>query len=139
MAEPCGGSNPNLTGVWNGLFSYPRGYRPTSFVAILVDSGGSFTGTIHEPCTTRSVPGGMLYATLHGRRAGAVVAFKKTYDGTGNWTHSVEYEGGLNSDWTEIEGRWRIPGSWSGKFLMLRAGSLAESVERRVAEPVGRS
>jgi hypothetical protein len=137
MAGASGESGLSLTGLWNGLFSYPRIYGPTSFVAILVDSGASFSGTTHERGTTRRARGGILYAMLQGRRAGTVVSFTKTYDGTGNWTHSVEYEGRLNADWTEIDGRWRIAGLWSGSFLMLRPRSKAGSVELRIAETVG--
>jgi hypothetical protein len=125
--------------MWHGLFSYPRRYDPTSFVAILVESGTSVSGTTHEPCAIERIPGGVLYATLQGERTGAVVTFTKTYDGTAGWAHSVAYDGLLSSEGTEIDGRWRVPGSWSGKFLMVRAGAEENSVVRRAFEPIGRS
>ena len=92
----------SLTGLWNGLFSYPHLFEPTSFVAILIEQGARFSGTTHEPCTRGPNLGGLLYATIEGHRDGAGVFFIKTYDGTGGWTHSVTYEGRLNSDGTEI-------------------------------------
>ena len=139
MAEAASGNGLSLTGLWHGLFSYPRRFDPTSFVAILIESRASFSGTTHEPCTTREIPGGVLYATLRGERAGAAVAFTKAYDGTGGWTHSVAYDGVFNSDGSEIEGRWRVRDNWSGKFLMVRARAEEKSVVHKVAEPVGRS
>lgn len=140
MTEPsAAGNGPSLTGLWHGLFSYPRRYDPSSFVAILIESGASFSGTTHEPYAVGQSPGGILCATLLGERAGAVVAFVKTYDGTGGWTHAVAYDGLLSGDGTEIEGRWRISSGWSGKFLMVRSGAEERAVARRVLEPVGRS
>jgi len=128
----------SLTGVWQGLFSYPRLLEPNSFVAILVESGVVLTGTTHEPDKSRSACGGLFYATIQGRRSGSSVAFVKTYDGTGGRKHAVAYEGRLNADGTEIEGHWRITPSWSGKFLMLRAGSQTRAERRTEREPVGR-
>jgi len=139
MESSAAGNGPSLTGLWHGLFSYPRRYDPTSFVAILIESGTSFSGTTHEPCGNGQMPGGVLCATLKGDRAGALVTFVKTYDGTGGWTHAVAYDGLLSGDGTEIEGRWRISGAWSGKFLMVRSGAEEKAVARRVLEPVGRS
>ena len=132
----------SLTGLWNGLFSYPHLLEPTSFVAILIEQGARFGGTTHEPCIRGPNLGGLLYATIEGHREGAGVSFIKTYDGTGGWTHSVTYEGRLNGDGTEIEGRWKTSG-WSGKFLMLRptakdASAKVIGAEQRAAEPVGR-
>jgi hypothetical protein len=137
MSETSGENRLSLTGLWNGLFSYPRRYDSTQFVAILIQSGTSFSGTTHEPCVSRQIAGGVMYATLQGQRNGTAVTFIKTYDGTGGWTHSVKYEGTLSDDGTEIEGRWRIPRVWSGKFLMVRSGAKEESVVRKALEPVG--
>ena len=137
MSATSGENRLSLTGLWNGLFSCPRLRDPTQFVAILIQSGASFSGTTHEPCPTEQIPGGVLYATLQGQRSGTAVAFIKTYDGTGGWTHSVKYEGTLSDDGTEIEGRWHVPRVWSGRFLMVRSGAKEESVVRKALEPVG--
>lgn len=137
MADPSPGNGLTLTGMWHGLFSYPRLYDPTSFVAILIESGAGFSGTTHEPCAIERISGGVLYATLQGRRDGAAVTFLKTYDGTGGWAHSVAYEGMLSGDGTEIEGRWRVSGVWSGKFLMIRSSARESSVVRKAFVPAG--
>jgi hypothetical protein len=36
----------------------------------------------------------------------------------------------------EIEGRWTIPGAWSGTFLMVRASRQSEAIERQASEKV---
>ena len=133
MTEPAGGEN--LTGVWQGLYSYPYG-QSVSFVATLIGSGASFSGTIHEP----SIFGGdTIYAMLAGTRQGSAVSFLKTYDkGAGaQYASSVQYEGALNGDATEIEGRWTIRVfRLSGKFLMIRLAGKAAEVEQKVSEQV---
>jgi len=37
----------NLTGVWQGLYSYPQALAPVAFTATLLDSGW-LSGSIHE-------------------------------------------------------------------------------------------
>jgi hypothetical protein len=123
----------NLTGVWQGLYSYPNG-ESVSFVATLIDSGGALSCSIHEPCARRVSAGGTLYATLAGSRAGSAVEFRKTYDGKVPRYHVVDYAGTLNADATEVEGRWIIRGVWSGKFLMIRPERKEESVERKATQ-----
>jgi hypothetical protein len=133
MTEPAGGEN--LTGVWQGLYSYAYG-QSVSFVATLIDSGASFSGTIHEPST---FDGHTIYATLAGTRQGRAVSLLKTYDKSAGpeYAASVQYEGALNGDATEIEGRWTIRMfRLSGKFLMIRSAGKAAEVEQKVSERV---
>ena len=66
----------NLTGIWNGLYTYRDG-RSISFVATLIDGGGSLTGTTHEPDNRSSAT---LYATLAGSHHDGAVTFTKKYD-----------------------------------------------------------
>jgi hypothetical protein len=108
-----------LTGVWNGLYSYSDG-RSVTFVATLIESGSTLTGSTHEPCVGRDCPAATLFATLMGGRSGSAVTFRKTYEVADPRFATVNYEGTLNADATEIEGRWMIPGVWSGKFMMIR-------------------
>jgi len=133
MTEPAGGEN--LTGVWQGLYSYAYG-QSVSFVATLIDTGASFSGMVHEP----SVYGGdTIFATLGGTRQGSAVSFLKTYEKSAGpeYASSVQYEGALNGDATEIEGRWTIRVfSLSGKFLMIRSAGKAAEVEQKVSEQV---
>jgi hypothetical protein len=109
----------NLTGVWNGLYSYPDG-RSVTFMATLIDGGGTLSGSTHEPCVGGDCPAATLFATLMGSRSGSAVTFRKTYEAANPRWGTVNYEGRLNAEATEIEGRWSIPGVWSGKFMMIR-------------------
>jgi len=109
----------DLTGVWNGLYSYPD-CRSVAFVATLIESGRTVTGSTHEPRVGGDCPAGTLFASLLGSRDGSAVSFRKTYEAAGPRFGTVNYEGRLNSEATEIEGRWMIPGVWSGKFMMIR-------------------
>src|SRR5690349_878598 len=125
----------SLTGVWNGLYSYPHSLPPVGFTAVLIQSGTSVSGTTHEPGESVGA-NGIAYATLVGQRNGSNVRFTKAYEGGYTW-HDIEYDGRINEDATEIEGRWRVPGDWSGKFLMIRAGGKDEAVKTEKLEPVG--
>jgi len=123
----------NLTGVWQGLYTYPNG-ESVSFVATLIDSGGALSGATHEPCARAVSSSGTLYATLAGSRSGSAVGFRKIYDGEVPRYHAVDYAGTLNPEATEVEGRWIIRGVWSGKFLMIRPARQEESVERKATQ-----
>jgi hypothetical protein len=125
----------NLGGAWNGLYFYPFVPEPVTFVALLIDVGSSFSGSIHEYEGIISDQRILLYATVEGQREGTHVSFLKTYDGTGGWKHSVVYDGTLNGDATEIAGRWVI-GVASGRFVMTRAGAVEEAELRKALEPV---
>jgi hypothetical protein len=133
MADGAKANAQNLTGVWQGTYSYPRGQRPVAFVATLIQSGSSVSGTTHEPCAVGGSPDETLYATLTGSRHGGAVSFVKTYDGANPLYRVVDYEGTLSPDGTEIEGRWTIAGVWSGKFLMIRPAANEEAVRRKAA------
>jgi hypothetical protein len=136
MSDQVRGGERNLTGVWNGLYTYPNG-RSTAFVATLIDSGGSLTGTTHEQSTLPGSGGATLFASLSGSRRDSSVAFTKTYDRPGDFHRSpIQYEGALNGEGTEIEGRWTIVKVWSGKFLMIRSPGQAAKAERGVFERI---
>lgn len=130
-----GENSQNLTGIWNGLFSYRNG-TSTPFIATLIESGGSFTGTTHaEPSTLRR--GVTLCANITGNRNGGAIVFTKTYDPpTLYYDHTVRYEGALNADATEIEGRWTIGAVASGKFRMTRPARHAATTSRKAVERV---
>jgi len=123
----------NLTGVWQGLYTYPNG-QSVSFVATLIDSAGALSGATHEPGGHGDARSGTLYATLAGQRGGSTVAFRKTYDGKVPLYHAVDYAGTLTADATEVAGRWTIPGVWSGTFLMIRPARKEESVARKAVQ-----
>ena len=119
----------NLTGIWQGLYSYPRALEPVSFVATLIETASWLSGSTHE---AHRKTGATILATLLGTRADDTVDFVKTYEPTSSgYKKGVHYEGTLSADGTEIEGRWIIPGNWSGRFLMIRGAREAESVARK--------
>jgi hypothetical protein len=122
----------NLTGVWQGLYTYPGINKSVAFVATLIETPGTLTGATHERCVFRDGAGGSLFATLLGGREGRRVMFRKTYDGAGPNYDLVDYEGTLSGDGIEIEGRWVIRRVWSGTFLMIREAGKAAARTRKV-------
>jgi hypothetical protein len=127
----------NLTGPWAGLYSYPWGSKkPVHFTATLADSNEWITGYTEEIATVGSSTGKTITATLQGRRTGRSVTFLKTYDTVPEGYDAVRYEGDVNEDGTEIEGRWTIPGNWSGRFLMTRAGQIGIALVQKIEEKV---
>src|ERR1700738_2269760 len=101
-------SDHGLTGVWQGLYSYAKG-TAVSFTAVLIETGSHLTGSTHEPCTVPGCPLATHEALLSGSRQGNTVTFKKTYTPMVNGYQTADYEGTLNADESEIEGRWRVP------------------------------
>jgi hypothetical protein len=126
----------SLTGIWHGLYSYPSDLEPVYFVATLISFGTGFSGTTHEAIEGRSGARLQVFATVDGSFANPDVQFLKRYDAASHWTHAVNYAGVLSADGTEIEGRWRISGDWSGSFLMIRGARVSETVIRRAFAPV---
>lgn len=126
----------SLTGVWHGLYSYPVFAEPVYFVASLIQSGTSISGTIHEAERGENGAPLTLYAGVSGTVDRPSVDFAKTYDGTGGWSHTVMYSGLLDGDMSEIEGTWTIRGVWSGRFLMIRSRLASEAKAREVFEKV---
>jgi hypothetical protein len=134
MNQPDTSSPFNLTGVWHGLYSYPAGQPPVSFVATLTDQGGWFDGTTEETGTVGDAAGRTLTASLQGRRSGHSITMLKIYHGPSVYYDSVHYAGDLNEDGTEINGTWRIAGNWSGAFLMIRQRAVATALGREAVE-----
>jgi len=126
----------NLTGVWQGLFSYPRYLRAGNFSATLIETASRLSGSTSEMAQIGPRRGQTVLAMLDGIRRGHQVRFTKTYEGPQYPNHSVEYEGTLTPDFLEIEGRWFIPGNWAGRFLMIRSGGRSVEVAREVFERV---
>ena len=127
----------SLTGVWDGTF-LQRHIGMVTFLATLIESGGALTGNVTEPCTSPGCPLATHNASIAGHRSGSAVSFIKRYEPPGNGYETVSYEGTVNADATEIDGRWKLPGtSASGTFLMVRSGKPAEVVaaEERAKEP----
>jgi hypothetical protein len=127
---------PKLTGVWHGLYTYLSHAEPVYFVATIIAHGDHFSGLTHEAQVGRSGAPLALHASVEGTVDGNQVNFKKSYDGSGGWTHSLMYFGQLNGERTEIEGQWVFPTGWNGRFLMLRGERVSEAAIRRAFEKV---
>ena len=127
MSDPL-----DVTGAWEGIFSYPRGLPPSGFRAELREAGGAIVGETEE-----SGDGGATrHALVAGTRSGGAVIFTKRYDEADRAPHPVNYAGTLDAAGDEITGRWDIPGHWSGTFIMVRAARRAVPVAVEVAETV---
>ena len=125
----------DVTGAWEGIFNYPRGLPPGGFRAELRDASGAITGETEERGDADQA-GLTLHALIVGTRSGTAVAFTKRYDALARAADPVHYEGTLSPDGDEITGRWTIPGSWSGSFIMVRAARRAAPAAVEVAETV---
>jgi hypothetical protein len=127
----------NLTGVWDGTYLQPR-VGIVTFVATLIETGGALAGDVTEPCMTPGCPLSTHNASIAGHRSGSAVSFVKRYEPPGYGYDKVSYEGFVNAEATEIDGRWMVPGTtFSGTFLMVRSTKTAQSVatEDRTKEP----
>ena len=128
----------SLTGIWDGTYTQP-GVGIVTFLATLIETGGALGGNVTEPCVMPSCPLSTHNASIAGHRSGSTVSFVKRYEPPGYGYDKVSYEGVVNAEATEIEGRWRLKGtSLSGTFLMIRSTGTAEAieVEERTKEPV---
>jgi hypothetical protein len=130
----------DLSGDWLGFYNYPVPHPPTQFKASLRDTGGLITGITTEEGDTPDCYGMILQAVVDGRREGSTVWFTKVYDYLERAPDPVRYEGTIQAGGDEIEGRWTIPGAWSGTFMMVRSRREEAAEEARVGEaiPAGR-
>ncbi|HEY7842645.1 MAG TPA: hypothetical protein VID30_03060 [Bradyrhizobium sp.] len=127
----------SLTGVWDGTYTQP-GVGIVTFLATLIESGGALGGSVTEPCATAGCPLSTHNASIAGHRSGSAVSFVKRYEPPGYGYNTVSYEGSVNAEATEIDGRWKVPGtSTSGTFLMVRSTRPEEAIaaEERTKEP----
>jgi hypothetical protein len=125
----------SLSGEWDGIFNYPRDMPPNAFNAVLREESGALTGEVAESGEVEGDPT-VLHAWLEGRRSGDAVRFVKSYDAATRADYIVHYTGTIAPDGNEINGRWDVPGDWSGTFIMVRKLGNAEAAEREAAETV---
>jgi len=127
------GDRFNMTGMWEGAFSYPAFEGPTTpFVARIEEVDGALTGTIMEP-NTMGWSTDELEAVLSGARNGRSVDFTKTYDGSSDAAHAVDYVGQLSEDGNLVTGVWSLA-EFDGTFEMHREIGWEEALT--VAEEV---
>ena len=124
----------NLSGQWQGRFRYPRLHPPTSFVADLAETDGWLVGVTEEIAVVGNERGCKITASLQGHRTGRSFTWLKLYNASSRTYDAVQYVGEVSSDGSEIAGRWTVPGSWSGTFLMIRARGAERTATRETAE-----
>jgi hypothetical protein len=113
-----------LAGTWQGVYSYPGQDRdPVAFTLALEVRGGTCRGRTEEANTFGSPSVRRLYANVECQVIDGTVSprlmLKKTYDGTGGQTHSVDYLGDLSPDGKSVTGSWRV-GAQSGRFSLTK-------------------
>ena len=130
------GGATDLTGDWLGFYSYDFPCPPTQFEAALRDTGGLISGLTTEEFDGPGRRGTVLHAVVEGEREGNMLRFTKIYDDLDLAPDAIHYEGIIQGDGDEVEGRWTIPGNGTGSFMMMRkrkdAAKLAEKVDEKV-------
>ena len=125
----------DLSGTWHGFYNYPIAQEPVPFTAELTDADGDLAGRTEETGNVGDARGLAISATLQGRRSGSSVTWLKIYDGQFEHYDAVRYAGNVSEDGLEIEGRWTVPGNWSGTFLMIRAAGKTQLQEVETTAP----
>ncbi len=123
----------NMTGLWEGTYAYPAYEGPTTpFVAHVDDVDGVLSGSIIEP-NTIGFASDELEALLAGSRTDRAVDFTKTYDGSSDAAHAVDYVGQLSEDGDRVTGVWSL-GELDGTFEMHRERAWEELAVTESAE-----
>ena len=120
-SDPTGGG---AGGYWYGTGS------PVPFSAHIIDSLGSITGTTLEP-NTFAHPGLIeLSADIAGTRGELSVRFNKLYHpAPGAHREPIFYAGTVDSNFTMIDGDWRLSNGFSGRFVLVRVSRGAKAAE----------
>ena len=123
----------NMTGLWEGTFSYPAFQGPTTpFVARIEESGGTLSGSMMEP-NTMGWSSEELEAMVVGTRQGKSVDFTKSYDGSSDAAHAVDYVGLMSDDGNSVTGVWSLE-DLDGTFEMRRETGWEEALATVVEE-----
>lgn len=125
----------DVTGQWDGIFSYPRAMPPNHFTAELREKVGRIAGETREPSDSPHDRASELHAFVEGTRSGTQVTFTKFYDSKRR-TRPIVYNGTLSAHGDEISGSWTIQDNWSGTFLMTRRAGATAGKTRQDAETV---
>jgi len=111
-----------FTGLWSGTFHYPRasGRDSVEFKLLVIHDGQKLIGFTKETNTFGRQTEPWLHADIVGRldEKRGKLTFTKTYNGTAEVDHTVQYSGAISADLTSVEGDWDIPGKISGRFTL---------------------
>lgn len=123
----------DLTGLWSGEYWYGTG-NPVPFSAHIVDNLGTISGTTLEP-NTFAHPGLIeLSADISGMRGELSVQFNKLYHpAPGVHREPIVYSGTVDSNFTMIDGEWRLASGFSGRFVLVRVSRGAQAAEAKRA------
>lgn len=125
----------DLSGFWFGRYVYPWAGEPSvSFLANLLEQGGSIAGTITEP-NTIGASSKELRAIVSGARAAENVSFSKLYDGESDAAHAVQYEGVVDREGKRLTGTWMLEGL-TGSFAMWREQIVEAEIDVAVSADV---
>ena len=141
MGENSFSRDSDLTGLWSGEYWYNGGGRPAPFSAHIIDSLGTITGTALGPNAFAHPGLAELSADISGARGELSVRFNKLYHpAPGVHRYPIVYSGTVDSNFTMIDGDWRFPDGFSGRFVLVRVsrGAKAEEVKREVELEVKR-
>lgn len=125
----------DLTGVWSGAYWFGASGMPVPFTAHIIEEGGSLSGTTLEPATFGSPGLAELSADIRGARGALSVQFTKVYHtAPGVHREPIAYAGTVDAKVTTIEGDWRLPSGFSGRFVLQRAsrGVAASKAQREI-------
>jgi hypothetical protein len=95
--------------TWEGTYAYPTNDRPpVVFEMTLEVLDSRVSGVVKEPATFGTGSSPYLYANIAGRIDGSRISFTKTYDGTNQQSHPVEYDGVISADGASISGKYVV-------------------------------
>lgn len=123
-SPPALAEDQDLTGLWRGTYHYLERAEGVAkfigFTMLVLHRGNEVTGLITESNTFGAETSPNLHATFKGRfnQNSRELIFTKTYDGTGQIEHVVQYRGQLGEDGTSGSGKWQIRADWGGEFKL---------------------
>lgn len=97
------------TSKWEGTYVYSTsGLPPVGFEMTLEVVDSRVSGVTKEPATFGVGDSPYLYAHIAGHIDGSRISFLKTYDGTDQQSHTVEYDGVISTDGATIKGKYVV-------------------------------
>lgn len=111
----------NLSGRWQGQFSYDDGGRaPASFRAELNEVSGLLRGRVDDAASLTDRLGRPIPAVVEGRRDERAIRFFKRYISATARYRPIEYHGEVDESGRRIAGRWLVRERSAGDFVMTR-------------------
>lgn len=77
-------------------------------------------------------------SVIDGVHDGSALRFAKFSQAAEGFEEAIHYEGAISVDGLSIDGRWSIPGCWSGAFRMERQSGAAAYRQTTAADSISR-